>query len=177
MQGIPPERPEDELIERLRGLETPQSANTLAELSYRRGREALEKALEDARIIRLAALDDARATRERELSSLLESLKALRQSAETEVAAIMTRAEIEASQLLDHARQEAEALLAKAAEDTARTRADVDALRQAAETRAREVERLEQEFNEYATRLAERIGLAADEPQGGWLRSLFRRDR
>jgi len=163
----------EEIMERLRALETPQSANTLTELSYRRAREALEKALEEARTVRLAALDDARATRERELSALLTSLRGLRQAAEAEIAAIMSRAEIEAAQLRDRTRQEAVELRAKAEEEAAILRANADAVRIAAEARVREVERLEGEFNERISEMAARIGLGAPQPSGGWLRSLF----
>ena len=66
-----------ELLERLRALESSQSESNLAELAYKRARDALERALEEARTIRLQALDDARLTRERELASLLESMRSL----------------------------------------------------------------------------------------------------
>ena len=54
-----------DLLERLRALEGPQSSGSLAELAYRRAREALEHALNEAREVRLQAIEDARATRER----------------------------------------------------------------------------------------------------------------
>src|SRR3972149_2344848 len=57
-----------ELLERLRSLEGAQSPGSLADLSYRRARESLERAIEEARTIRLNAMEDARATREPELS-------------------------------------------------------------------------------------------------------------
>ena len=54
-----------DLREQLKDLEAVQSQGTLAELAYRRSRDALERALEEAGKIRLHALEDARSTRER----------------------------------------------------------------------------------------------------------------
>jgi hypothetical protein len=173
MQEGHEENNRDELQEPLRGLETPPSANTLAELSYRRAREALERALEEARTVRLAALEDARATRERELTALLASLRSLRQAAESEVAAIIARAELEASQTRDQTRRDADELLAKSEGEAALLRANADAMRLAAEARAREVDTLEADFNSRLSEMAERIGLTEQQPSGGWLRSLF----
>jgi|SRR5581483_40822 len=163
-----------ELLDRLKALDGLQSQGTLAELAYRRAREALEKALEEAGKIRLQALEDARATREREMSLLMESLKALRQSAEVQVQAIIAQAEIEAQQIRERARSDAEAHLEAARREAEDARAEAAALRQAAEARAREVERLEAEFNDLIARLGERIGVT-EKPPEGWLGRLFRR--
>src|SRR5581483_8164489 len=75
----------NELLDKLRALAPEQSAEGLAELAYQRSREALERALEEARNIRLQAIEDARATREHEMTSLMESLKTLRLSAEAQI--------------------------------------------------------------------------------------------
>jgi hypothetical protein len=168
----PPEDNRGQLIEKLRALETPQSGSALADLSYRRAREALEKAVEEARAVRLAALDDARATRERELTALIESLRALRQSAESEISVIITQAELEAGRIRDRGRQEATTALTDAREEADLVRAEASALRAAAEGRVREVAALEADFNELATRFASRIGLEKN-PSGGWFRHLF----
>ena len=72
----------NELLERLKALEGPQASGSLAELAYRRAREALEKALDEARTIRLQAIDDARNHREREMTALAESLDTLRRCAD-----------------------------------------------------------------------------------------------
>src|SRR3990170_3997249 len=107
-----------ELLERLRSLEGAQSPGSLADLSYRRARESLERAIEEARTIRLNAMEDARATRQLELSAMAESLK--------------DRAEGEAREIVERAKSEA-----------ATVRAEGAAGRGSAEARLREVERLE----------------------------------
>jgi hypothetical protein len=95
-----------ELLERLRNLDALQSQGTLAELAYRRAREALEKALDEAGKIRLEALEDARATREREMTLLMESLRALRLSAEAQIQSVLTSAEAAAQQTRERLERE-----------------------------------------------------------------------
>jgi hypothetical protein len=166
------EPPRSDLLDRLKNLDALQSQGTLAELSYRRAREALEKALEEGAKIRLQALEDARSTRERELSQLMESLKALRQSAETQVQAVLTQADLEANQIRERARLDAEAhfeTVRREAEDIA---AEAAAVRQAAQATAREVAQLEFDFNAVVARFAERIGITEKPPEGFW-RKLF----
>jgi len=164
----------NELIEQLKALETPQSATTLAELAYRRAREALEKALEEARHIRIEALEDARATRERELTAVMEALKALRASAETQIASIIAQAETEANQVRARAREEAETMLTKARSEADSIRSEAVAIRAAAEERAHETGRLEASFNQMAAEFAGRVGLG-EQPAEGWLKRLFGR--
>jgi hypothetical protein len=161
-----------ELLERLRNLDAVQSQGTLSELAYRRAREALEKALEEAGKIRLQALEDARSTRERELALTMESLKAMRESAETQVQAILQQAELEATQVRERARLDAEShyeSVKREAEDIA---AEAAAVRQAAEARSREVDKIEADFNALVARFNERLGVT-EKPADGWWRKLF----
>ena len=160
-----------ELLERLRALEGPQSSGSLAELAYRRAREALEKALEESRTIRLQAIDDAKATRERELTALMESMRALRQSAEAQIESLLRSAEIEAERLGDQSRAEAQAIIERASNEAAQVRAEAASARGGAEEQVREMERLEAEFNQLVKRIAERIGVK-DQPAEGWWQRL-----
>jgi len=164
-----------ELLDRLKDLDPLKSQGPLAELAYRRAREALERALEEAAKVRLEALEDARATRERELTLLMESLKALRQSAETQIHNIVAAAEVEANQTRERARAEAERRLEAVRQEAEEISAEAGAIRHAAETRAREVKALEAEFDDLVGRLAERLGIT-DKPAEGWLVRLFRND-
>jgi hypothetical protein len=148
-----------ELLERLRSLEGPQVSGSLAELAYRRAREALEKALEESRSIRLQAIDDARANREREQAALVESLKGLRDAAEAQIEALLREAEVQAEALRDEAQSEARSTLDRANVAAASTRAEAEALRAAAEERAREVERLEAAFDAQLEMIARRLGM------------------
>jgi len=173
MQGEQEAPRRSELVERLRNLDTLQTQGTLAELAYRRAREALEKALEEAGKIRLQALEDARSTRERELALLVDSLKALRQSAELQIQAILASAEIEGSQMRDRGRLEAERHLEDARREAEDVHVEASAIRHAAESRAREVEKLEEDFNALLTRLGERLGVT-EKPPEGWFAKLFR---
>jgi hypothetical protein len=161
-----------ELLERLKNLDALQSPGTLSELAYRRAREALEKALEEASKLRLQALEDARATRERELALTMESLKALRQSAETQVQSILAQAELEASEMRRTAGTEAEARREDARREAEDIAAEAAAVRQAAEARAREVAKLEADFNAVVARFAERLGVT-EKPAGGFWKKLF----
>jgi len=157
-----------ELLERLRAMETPSSQGGLTELSYRRAKEALERALEEARAIRLQAIEDARQTREREMRAMMESLQVLRQQAETRIDELLRTAEIEAERMTSNARAEAQETLDAAHREEATLRAEAQAIRAAAEERAREVERLEREFDEATAALFARIG--QEKPAGGWLK-------
>ncbi len=163
-----------DLLHRLQALEGSQGTGTLAELAYRRAREALEKALEEARNLRLQAIDDARQTRDREMTSLMESMRSLRQSAEMQVEAVLAAADVEAARVRARAESDADSLLRDARAEAESLRQEAAAIRTAADSRARDVERLEAEFNEIAADIAKRIGLK-DQPQGGWLSRLFRR--
>ena len=155
-----------ELLERLRSLEGAQSPGSLADLSYRRARESLERAIEEARTIRLNAMEDARATRERELSAMVESLRSLRQSAETQIESVLKAAEIEAERLKDRAQAEAREIVERANSEAATVRAEGAAVRGSAEARLREVERLEAEFNALLRQGADRLGMKS--PAEGW---------
>jgi colicin import membrane protein len=170
--GQEPGASQSELLERLRNLDALQSPGTLSELAYRRAREALEKALDEASKLRLQALEDARATRERELALTMEALKALRQSAEAQVQSVLAQADIEAADMRRKAAAEADATLEEARREAEDIAAEAAAVRQAAEARAREVAQLEAEFNAMVSRFSERIGLGEKPAEGFW-RKLF----
>ena len=159
----------NELLERLKALEGPQASGSLSELAYRRAREALEKALEESRAIRLQAIDDARSHREREMTALAESLQNLRRSAETQVESLLHEAQLEAERIRDDARTGARSVVEQATLDAVRERAESAALRAGAEERAREVDRLETEFNQQLEKIGKRLGMRP--PKKG----LFRR--
>src|SRR3954463_8393875 len=95
-----------ELLERLRALEAPSSQGGLTELSYRRAKEALERALEEARAIRLQAIEDAGRPREREVRGGMESRQVVLQQAETQIDMLLRTAELEAERLTSNARAE-----------------------------------------------------------------------
>ncbi len=162
-----------ELLERLRALEGSQAPGSLGDLSYLRARESLERALEEARTVRLQAIEDARATREREFSSLMESLRSLRRSAETQIESVLRAAEIEAERLRDRAQSEATSIVERAETETAQVRAEAAAVRASAEERLREVKRLEGEFNQLLAKVADRLGVK--NPAEGWWRRLTQR--
>jgi hypothetical protein len=157
-----------ELLERLRALEAPSSQGGLTELSYRRAKEALERALEEARAIRLQAIEDARQTREREMRAMMESLQVLRHEAETQIDSLLRTAELEAERLHSNARAEAQQTLDAANAEAATLRAEAQAVRAAAEARAKEVERLESDFNEAANAIVQR--LSGEKPSQGWFK-------
>jgi hypothetical protein len=159
----------EELLERLRTLETPQASGSLAELAYRRAREALEKALEEARSIRLQAIEDARSHREREMTALTESLQNLRKSAEGQIESLLREAELEAERIRDAARTEARTVLEQVNAEADFTRAEAATLRAGAEARAREVDRIEAQFDESLEYIGKRLGM--QKPKKG----LFRR--
>jgi len=169
MQEHEPGTIRNDLLERLRNLEGPATPGSLAELSYRRAREALEKALEEARNIRLQALEDARLTRERESTALMEQLRKLRDEAQAQIDGLLRTAEIEAEGIKAKAESEAEALLESAKEEAAAVKTEAQALRTAADERAKEVERIESEFNSTLGDIAVRLGIQ-EKPSRGWLR-------
>jgi hypothetical protein len=167
-----------DLLERLRALDTEHGAGSLAELAYRRAREALEKALEEARTIRLQAIDDARRTREQESASLHEALLAQRQAAEAEIDALLRQAEIEAERIRSQAHQDADAITEAAETEAtqvlasaARTLDEARTLRADAEQRRAETQRLEAGFNATVAQIAERLGVNEKPPQG-WFRRI-----
>jgi hypothetical protein len=51
--------------------------------------------------------------------------------------------------------------------------AEARAVREAAEARLREVEKLEAEFNALAAKFAERVGVTEPPPEKGWFGKLF----
>src|SRR5438045_5969575 len=118
-----------ELLERLRALESPSSQGGRTDLTTRRAKEALERALEEARAIRLQAIEDARQTREREMRAMLESLQVLRQQAETQIDTLLRTAELEAERLVSNARVEAQQKLDEATREEASLRAQAQAIR------------------------------------------------
>lgn len=160
-----------ELLSRLRSLDTQPSAGSLADIAYTRAKEALERALDEARTIRLQAIDDARRTRERELNALTESLASLRLSAEAQVESLLRTAEIEAGRLREKAESDAGRLIDEARTGAGQITAQAVALRASADERAREIDRLESEFNRLMSEIAERIGLR-ETPAGGWWQRL-----
>ena len=160
----------EDLLARLRNLGESQADGTLAELAYRRAREALERALEEARTIRLEAIEDARVTREREQTSLVESLKALRQSAETQIDGLLRAAEIEADRLRSDARLEAASIREEANKDAALIHADAAVVRRVAEERSSEVARLEADFNALLDQIGGRLGMPERPSEGWWAR-------
>ena len=167
-----------DLLERLKALDTEHGAGSLAELAYRRAREALEKALEEARHIRLQAIDDARRTREQETASLRQALLSQRQAAEAEIETLLREAEIEAERIRGEANKDAETIVQAAEAEAkqvltsaARTLDESRTLRDAAEARQAEMQRLEAEFNATVAQIAERIGVT-EKPSRGWWRRL-----
>ncbi len=117
----------------------------------------------------MQAIDDARSNRERELSALAESLQNLRQSTQTRIEALLREAEIEADRIRDEARSEARSIVEQAASEAETARAEGSAIRAAADERAREVQRIEADFNAQLERIAKRLGM--QQPTKG----LFRR--
>jgi hypothetical protein len=160
-----------DLLDRLKALDMPIGSGSVGDLAYRRARDALEKALEEARTIRLQAIEDARTTREREMTALVESLRTLRLTAETEIALLLKEAELEAERIRSRAAEEARTVVEQANDEAEMTREESRAIRAAAEAKRREIEGLEAEFNEVTASLAERIGVT-EKPQRGWLRKL-----
>lgn len=168
-----------DLLERLKALDLEHGSGpgTLAELAYRRAREALEKALEEARTVRLQAFDDARRTREQEMSSLRQTLLSQRQAAEAEIEALLRQAEIEAERIRSEARRDAETIVQAAEaeagqvlDSAARTLDEARTLRAASEAREADMQRLEAEFNASAAQIAERLGMTAAPSRGWWHR-------
>ena len=171
----PPGTVRADLLERLKSLDTDQGSGSLAELAYRRAREALEKALEEARTIRLQAIDDARRTREQETSALAQTLQSQRRAAEAEIEALLRQAEIEAERIQRQAGQDAESIVETAEAEAkqvlmsaARTLDEARTLQAASEQRRQEMDRLEAEFNQTVAQIAERLGVA-EKPSRGWL--------
>ncbi len=172
-EELPPNPVRNELLERLRALQGSQGSGSLADLAYTRAREALERALEEARTIRLQAIDDARNTRESELNSLMESMRSLRDSAERQIEALLTSAEIEAQRITDQSKIEAHQIIERATAEANESRTEAAAIRAAADTRLRDIERLEAEFNQLAAQIAARLGIT-DPPATGWWKKLSR---
>lgn len=166
----------NELLERLRALEGSQSSGSLADLAYKRAREAMERALEESRIIRLQAIEDARNTREHELTSLMETMRSLRDSAESQITELLRAAEIEAARINDQSRIEAQRIIEQAREDATRSREEASAMRRAAEDRLRDIDRLEADFNHIAGQIAARLGIG-EAPASGWWKKLGGSDK
>ena len=164
-----------DLLERLKALDVSPDSGSLAELAYRRAREALEKALEEARVIRLQAIADARTTREREMTALLESLRNLRQSAETQIDHLLREAEIEAERTRGNAASEARQLVDEANTEAEAIRERAEAVRAETEARRAEIERLEADFNAAVQAMALRLGVTEKPPRGWWAKLTGRR--
>lgn len=169
-EGPLPGSVRSELLERLRALDVSADTGSLAELAYRRAREALEKALEEARVIRLQAIADARATREREMTALLESLRNLRQSAETQIDHLLREAEIEAERTRGQAASEAQQVVEEAQAEASAMRAEAEAVKADVEARRAEIERLEADFNAAVEAMAQRLGMTEKPARGWWAR-------
>lgn len=147
-EETPVDGPRSEALERLRLMDLSRPQSGAAEQDYQHARQALEQALEEARSIRLQAIDEARATRQREMTALTESLQTLHHAAEVEAQAMIRTAELQAE----------------------RTRANAEAILNAAEARKREMDRLEAEFNDAVAKIAQRLGLVEKPSRGGWWR-------
>ncbi len=159
-----------DLLERLKALDTTAGSGSLAELAYRRAREALEKALEEARVIRLQAIEDARTTREREMTALLESMRNLRLSAETQIEHLLREAEIEAERTRSRAAIDSREIVEQATIEAEAIRAEAVKLRDDAERKQAEIARVEADFNDAVAAMAERLGLTEKPKQGWWAR-------
>ena len=173
-EGQDPHSVREELLERLRRLETPQPSAGLAELAYRRAREALEQALEESRRIRIEAIETSRLTSERETAALMETLRTQRHAAETQVQAMLQAAGLEAEQRRQEAEHEAHRIAESAAAEAANVRQEALTLRSSLEERRREIERLEADFNALLEEIARRLGVV-EKPKGGWFSRLLRR--
>ena len=153
---------------------------SLTELAYRRAKEALESALDEARKIRLAALADARRTSEAEGLAMVEARERQRQAGETEATALVRQAELDAERIRGEAEQDARQIVREAKKEAQRellvaeaTLVEARALRVAADERQREIERLETELNGSLSKIAERLGIT-EKPDRGWLRRITR---
>lgn len=167
-----------DLLERLKSLDTEHGTGTLAELSYRRAREALEKALEEARTIRLQALESARRTHDEETAALQRTLESQRLTAQAAIDALIRQAEIEAEQILGNAHRNADTIVEAAEAEAkqvlssaARTLDEARTLRAASEERKRDMDRLEAEFDQTVAQIAERLGVI-ERPPRGWRRRI-----
>jgi hypothetical protein len=151
------------------------AAESLTELAYRRAKEALESALDEARKIRLEALEDARRTRGTEGLAMVEARERHLEAAEAEAKGLLRQAEIEAGRIRSEAEQDVRQTVREAKKEAQRqlleaeaTLVEARALRVAADERQREVERLEAEFDATLSQIAERVGIR-EKPARGWL--------
>jgi hypothetical protein len=172
-----------DLLERLKALDPNTASDSLAELAYRRAREALEKALEEARAIRLQAVADARATREREMTALLASMRNLRVAADAQAQQVLREAELHAERSRDETAAESRTLIEQANTEAAAIRnearaihEDALAIRAAAEAKQAEVEALEANFNHAVEAIARRLGITETPPHGWWAHLVRDRD-
>jgi len=178
MQDDPAAGPvRNDLLERLKALDTDSMSDSLAELAYRRAREALNLALEEARAVRLQAIEDARATREREMTALLASMRNLRLAADAQAQEILREAGVQAERSLGEAAAEARTIVDQANTEAASIRDEVrtiqeDALniRAAAEAKQAEVEAVEANFNVAVAAIAQRLGITEMPSEGWWAR-------
>ena len=100
-------------------------------------------------------------------------MRSLRQSAESQIETLLRTTELEASRMHDQARAEAQVVQERATREAEAVRAEGAAVRASAEERAREIDRLEAEFNATVGKIAKQIGVEA--PSGGWWRHLLGR--
>ena len=101
----------------------------------------------------------------------MESMRALRESAERQIQELFQTAEIEVARMTDRARQDAQSIIERANAEAAEMRAEATAIRAGAEERARNVERLEADFNHVIGLIAERVGLT-EKPESSWWKRL-----
>ena len=178
MQDDPAASPvRSDLLERLKALDTDTMSGSLADIAYRRAREALEKALDEARAIRLQASIDARTTREREMTALLASMRNLRLAADAQVQQILREAEIQAASSRSKAEADSRAIVEQANAEAAsildEARAvhkDAHTLHAAADARQAEIEGTEANFNRAVEAIAQRLRITEVPPEGWWAR-------
>jgi hypothetical protein len=170
--------------EHLRAAMSEPGSESLTDLAYRRAREALENALEEARKIRLQSLEDARRARQVEMEALERDLAQRRASAQSEADGLLRRAELEAERIRSEAGHDAREIVRVAkveaqetAEEASHTLVEARTLRVAADERQREVERLESEFDQLMSEFARRAGLVEEPSEGWWARLMRRRDK
>jgi hypothetical protein len=104
----------------------------------------------------------------------MESLKSLRHSAQGQIDSLLRTAEIEASRAREQAKVDAEAIIERANREAEQTREEAAAVRASAEERVKAIEALEAQFDQFAGKLADRLGIAAEErPVEGWWQRLM----
>jgi len=103
-------------------------------------------------------------------------MRSLREAAEAQIIGLLQKAEIEAARITDQSRAEGQQIVQRAVEEAIRSREEATAIRQAADERLKEIERLEADFNRFANEIASRLDIK-DTPSGGWWKRLGRSKR